>query len=163
MLGGATIRDCVRNALAGGIVITPDLLGIVSGLTSGVAYAVLIILARALTQRFNPYALVFIQNCVIVLLLLPFVRTFPFEKWWIFAFMGLMHSTVAPFLYYRGLKDVKANSTAILGYFEPVGAIVLSIIFLRELPDIKVFLGGIFILVSGYLTISQRKLPVDEI
>lgn len=36
---------------------------------------------------------------------------------------------------------------AILGYFEPVGAIILALIFLHEVPDIKALLGGALIFI----------------
>lgn len=157
MLGGTTIAECIRSVFSEGFHLSDDLIGITSGLTSGVAYAVLIVLARVFTQRFNPYSLVFIQNSFIVLMLIPFVRVLPVEKLWVFAVMGLLHSTTAPFLYYRGLREVKASSTAILGYLEPVGAIILSIIFLSEWPDSKAIVGGVFIILSGYLVIRQRN------
>jgi len=157
MLGGATITECVRGVFSDGLHLSDDLVGILSGLTSGVAYAVLIVLARVFTKRFNPYALVFVQNAFIVMMLLPFVRVFPVEKMWIFGLMGLLHSTAAPFLYYRGLRDVRASSTAILGYLEPVGAIILSIVFLGEWPASQALVGGMFIIFSGYLTIRERN------
>jgi drug/metabolite transporter (DMT)-like permease len=156
MLGGATIAECIRSVFREGFHLSDDLIGITSGLISGVAYAVLIVLARVFTQRFSPYNLVFVQNSFIVLMLLPFVKVFPAGKLWIFAVMGLLHSTIAPFLYYRGLREVRASSTAILGYLEPVGAIILSIIFLSEWPDSKAVIGGVLIILSGYLTIRQR-------
>ncbi|MEE9523203.1 MAG: EamA family transporter [Thermodesulfovibrionales bacterium] len=156
MLGGATIAECIKSVFAEGFHLSDDLIGITSGLFSGVAYAVLIILARVFTQRYSPYNLVFVQNTFIVLMLLPFIKVFPAEKLWIFAIMGLLHSTMAPFLYYKGLREVKASTTAVLGYLEPVGAIILSIIFLSEWPDSKAIIGGIFIIVSGYLVIRQR-------
>ncbi|UCG77726.1 MAG: EamA family transporter [Nitrospirota bacterium] len=156
MLGGATIYDCVRSVFREGLHLSDDLIGITSGIISGVAYAVLIILARVFTQRFNPYNLVFVQNSFIVLLLLPFIRIFPADRLIIFAAMGLIHSTIAPFLYYRGLREVKASSTAVLGYLEPVGAIILSIFLLNEWPDRKAIYGGILIILSGYLVIKQR-------
>lgn len=157
MLGGVTIAECIRSVFSEGFQLTADLMGIFSGLSSGLAYAVLIILARVFTRRINPYVLVFVQNGFIVLMLLPFIKEFPVEKTWIFLLMGLLHSTVAPFLYYRGLRQVRANSTAILGYLEPVGAIVFSIIFLNELPDIRAVLGGSLIIISGYITIARRE------
>jgi drug/metabolite transporter (DMT)-like permease len=162
MLGGATISECIRSVFAEGFHLSDDLIGITSGLISGVAYAVLIVLARFFTQKYSPYNLVFVQNCFIVLMLLPLVKVFPVEKLWLFAIMGLLHSTTAPFLYYKGLREVKASSTAVLGYLEPVGAIVLSIIFLKEWPDSKAIIGGIFIIVSGYLVIKQRDVDRKE-
>lgn len=153
MLGGSALTGSLKSMFREGLSFTPDLVGVLSGLFSGVAYAVLIILARVFTQRFSQYALVFLQNTFIVVMLLPFIGEFPVEKLWIFAVMGLFHSTIAPFLYYRGMRHVTASTTAILGYFEPVGAITLSIMFLAEVPGIKVIMGGFLILVSGYITI----------
>lgn len=161
MLGGAAIVDCVTGVFSEGLSFTPDLVGVLSGLFSGFAYAVLIILARVFTQRFSYYVLVFLQNAFIVIMLLPFIREFPVEKTMIFAVMGLFHSTLAPYLYYRGMRYVTASTTAILGYFEPFGAIVLSMVFLSEVPGVNVIAGGLFILVSGYITIHGNGGGVD--
>ena len=155
MLGGATVMECFRNVFSHGIHLTPDLIGIISGLVSGVAYAVLVILVRVFTRKFNPYVLVFIQNFFMALILLPFVSSFPADKMWIFALMGALHSTAAPFLYYKGLSSVQANRAAVLGYLEPVGAIIFSMIFLSEFPPLNAYIGGGLILLSGYLTVKE--------
>ena len=42
-----------------------------------------------------------------------------------------------------------------LGYIEPVSAIILSMIFLNELPGINSVIGGILIIFSGYLTLKS--------
>ena len=67
--------------------------------------------------------------------------------------MGIVHSTVAPILYYKGLQTVTANRAAVLGYLEPVSAILFSMVFLNEIPHLYSFFGGVLILFSGYLTI----------
>jgi drug/metabolite transporter (DMT)-like permease len=155
MLGGATITECIKGVFNKGIYITSDLLGIASGLLSGFFYALLIVLVRFFTQRFNPYVLVFLQNLFMALLLLPFINYVPFEKLWLFIIMGAVHSTIAPFLYYKGLSSVLANRAAILGYIEPVGAIIFSMIFLNEYPHLRAYFGGGLIVLSGYLTIKK--------
>lgn len=155
MLGGATVTECIRSVLTEGLHMTSDLSGIASGLSSGFFYALLIILVRIFAQRSNPYILVFFQNLFMALMLLPFIKSMPFEKFWIFAFMGVLHSTAAPFLYYKGLRSVQANRTAVLGYIEPVGAIILSMIFLSEFPHLRAYFGGGLILFSGYLIIRK--------
>ena len=50
--------------------------------------------------------------------------------------MGIVHSTVAPILYFKGLQTVTANRAAVLGYLEPVSAILFSMVFLNEKPGI---------------------------
>ncbi len=156
MLGGATILECFRSVFTRGVKPGPDLVGIVSGLLSGIAYAVVVILIRVFSRRFNPYVLVFFQNLFMTVMLLPFVRTFPAEKIWFFLLMGALHSTAAPFLYYRGLSYVQASRAAVLGYLEPVGAIILSVIFLGERPLLNTYIGGGLIILSGYLTIKEE-------
>jgi drug/metabolite transporter (DMT)-like permease len=132
------------------------MIGILSGLLSGIFYALLIILIRVFSQKMNPYVLVFFQNLFIAFILFPFVKVFPAEKLWLFALMGATHATAAPFLYYRGLRSVLASRAAVLGYLEPVGAIIFSIILLGEIPGMRSYLGGALIILSGYLTIKEK-------
>jgi drug/metabolite transporter (DMT)-like permease len=70
--------------------------------------------------------------------------------------MGVVHSTIAPVLYYRGLRDVSASRTAVLGYLEPLCAILLGMLILHEMPGIRSLYGGILIISSGYLTIRAQ-------
>ncbi len=159
MLGGGTLTSCIDIIFQEGIKPTQDFLGILSGIISGVAYAVLIILIRVYTQKFNSYVLVFIQNCFMVIALFPFVKPVSLKTLWILAFMGAIHSTLAPYLYYRGLKTVEANRAAILGYLEPFGAIIFSMIFLYEYPDMITIVGGFFIIISGFIVIKDNGNP----
>ncbi len=131
--------------------------GILAGLFSGFAYAILILLMRFYSKDYHPLVLSFLMNVTIALLLLPFIHEIPFHAIWSILFMGIAHSTVAPILYLEGLKTVTANKTAILGYLEPVCAILLSIVLLNEMPGVKSILGGSFILFSGYLTLKKSK------
>ncbi|MBI5848314.1 MAG: DMT family transporter [Nitrospirae bacterium] len=129
--------------------------GVLSGLASGIAYAVIIILARKYASGYRPFMLTYIVNITMVVCLAPFVRQFPMHALWSFLVMGLIHSIVAPMLYYRGLQDVSAGRAAVLGYLEPVCAILLSMIFLGELPGHNSLLGGVLILFSGFMTIRS--------
>ncbi len=132
-----------------------DMIGILSGLASGFAYAMLIIIARMHAGKYRPFMLTYIVNITIVVCLAPFVREFPSHAVWAFFVMGIVHSVIAPILYYRGIQDVTASRTAVLGYLEPVCAILLSMFFLQEVPGPNSLMGGMLILCSGYLTIRS--------
>ncbi|MDP2156467.1 MAG: EamA family transporter [Nitrospirota bacterium] len=132
-----------------------DMIGIFSGLASGISYAVLIIIARMHAKEYHPFLLTYIVNITILLCLAPFVREFPLYAVWAFFVMGIVHSIIAPVLYYRGLQDVSASRAAVLGYLEPVCAILLSMIFLSEMPGPNSLLGGMLILISGYMTVRS--------
>jgi len=136
---------------------TKETLGIMSGIISGFAYASIIMAARVYAQEFNPLVMAFVTNLTISLMLLPFVREFPSGALWSFLLMGVAHSTVAPILYYKGLAEVRASRAAIIGYIEPVGAIIFGMIFLGEYPALIALLGGALILFSGYLSITERR------
>ncbi len=157
MLGGVSSVESFWPIFKNGLGFSSDLIGIASGLTSGIAYAFLIILVRVFTQRFNPFILVFFQNAFIALILLPFIRYVPFNKLVLFAIMGAMHSTLAPYLYYHGLKVVQANRAAILGYIEPLGAIIFGMFFLYEYPGKMSIIGGLLIIISGYIIIRTNS------
>lgn len=137
--------------------------GILAGLFSGFVYAILVIIIRILAQSINPLVMTFFQNLFIAIFLIPVVILTPQlsnllispTSWLAFGIMGVVHSTIAPILYFRGIRDVTANKAAILGYLEPVCAIVLGIIFIGEVVNYKTVVGGLMILFSGYLTIRQ--------
>ncbi len=133
-------------------------LGIMAGALSGLAYAFLIIIVRKIASLYPSLLIIFIQNGIVAIVLLPFVFSMevPLQSWPYLVTMGILHSTIAPLLYVQGFKSVKANEAAILGYFEPVGAIVLALVFLHELPGLTALVGGILILYSGYMILAFR-------
>ncbi len=134
-------------------------LGIVAGALSGLAYAFLIIIVKKIAPVYSSLFIIFVQNCVTALVLLPFVLSmaFPLQYLPCFLVLGIFHSTIAPMLYVQGFRSVKANEAAILGYFEPVGATVLAFIFLHEIPHIQALAGGVLIVYSGYMIVKNSK------
>jgi drug/metabolite transporter (DMT)-like permease len=131
--------------------------GIMAGLLSGIAYAVIVIFLRLYSPHFNPLVLSFFTNLFIAIMLVPFVREVPLKGVWIYLFMGTVHSTIAPVLYYKGLQYVTANRSAVLGYLEPVSAIALGMLLLNEVPGVNSIIGGVLIMISGYLTLTTAK------
>ena len=129
--------------------------GIVAGIVSGVAYAFLIIITRKLSQMMMHH------KAVVVLLWMTVIITAPaaiLDQHHLTSRMalllvigGLVHSTVAPLMYFSALRHVMAQNAAILGYIEPLMAVPLAFLFLSEHPQTTAILGGVLILSSGYL------------
>jgi drug/metabolite transporter (DMT)-like permease len=134
-----------------------DTAGFAAGLVSGFAYAMVIILGRFLSRDFSPVLLTFVQNAVVAAGLAPLVRETSFDALVYYLVMGILLSTVAPVLYYKGLREVAANKAAVLGYLEPVSAILMGLFFLHELPGAYSLFGGALIVSSGYLTVRGEK------
>jgi drug/metabolite transporter (DMT)-like permease len=129
--------------------------GIMAGLLSGMAYAIIIIFLRLHSAKFNPLILAFFTNITVAILLAPFIREFPLHGLWSFPLIGIVYCTIAPILYYKGLQYVSANRAAVLGYLEPVCAIIFSFLLLDERPGIHSLIGGMLIIFSGYLTMRE--------
>jgi drug/metabolite transporter (DMT)-like permease len=136
-----------------------DRAGVMAGAASGLAYAFLILMIRALASRYTSLFFIFVQNSMIALFLLPFISGIsvsPRSFIYLVA-MGVIYSTIAPLIYVQGFRSVKANDAAILGYFEPVGAAILAFAFLDEVPGITPVFGGALILFSGYLILRSKR------
>lgn len=131
--------------------------GIIAGILSGITYALIIIIGRFVAKKFSMYVIIFFQNLMVVLLLLPFIQEVRSELIGYFVMLGIIHSTIAPLLYIRGLKEVSASKAAVLGYFEPVGAMLLALLILNEVPGSRSLYGGALIILSGYLIIVRDR------
>ncbi len=127
--------------------------GVIAGACSGLAYALIILMLRTLASKYMSIVIIFIQNGMVAIFLLPFILNIsvPAQSLPYLFILGVVHSSLAPLLYTQGFKRVRANEAAILGYFEPVGATLLAYVFLHESPGIAALVGGALILLSGYL------------
>lgn len=50
---------------------------------------------------------------------------------------------------------MKAQKGVIFTYLEPVSAIVFGFVFLAQQPTVLMFIGGILILLAGYIIVSK--------
>ncbi len=137
-------------------------LAIASGLFSGIAYAFVVIIIRVFSANYHPVIMTFVQNGLITaglfLLLLPsmsFKMNLEGINIYAILIMGIVHSTIAPVLYFHGMKSVTAQRGALIGYLEPVFSIILGVLFLKEIIDLKTAIGGALVLFSGYMTIKR--------
>lgn len=72
--------------------------------------------------------------------------------------VGIVHTGVAYLLYFDSVKSLKAQTTAILSYIDPVVAIILSTVFLKEKMTVLNGVGAVIILGSALLSeISTKK------
>ena len=60
------------------------------------------------------------------------------------------------------MKDLKAQSIAILGYIDPVSSVVFSIFLLREPFSIYQLIGGVIILLSAIISEKKPKPKIIE-
>ncbi len=136
-----------------------DILGIIFALVSAFCYAFLIIIAKYLIFNINSLIIMIYENFFSMLLILLLVPFFNFtlkvnsKILILYFFMAITHNFIAPYLYLTGLENIKAQFAAVLGYIEPISAIILEIIFLKNIPTIYTIIGGILIVLSGIIII----------
>ena len=131
--------------------------GIIAGTVSGVAYAVLVIVSRKLSRMMLHYKsvvlLLWITAAATAPVALSTAHVMTLQAGLLLLVGGLAHSTVAPLLYFSALRKVLAQHAAVLGYIEPLAAVPFAMVFLGEVPSSLSLIGGILIVVSGYIII----------
>ncbi len=129
------------------------LIGALCALGSAVTYGLLIACSKIIMKNLSPLTLIFYENGIGVLLLLPFALS---EKlpvnlttWLLLVILGVIHTMLAGFLYLSGLKEVKAQRAGVLAYIDPLSAVIFALIFLGELPGLLTIIGGLLIVLAG--------------
>ena len=78
--------------------------------------------------------------------------------WLTLGIVGIVHTGIAYALYFGGIRDVNAQTAAILSYLDPVLSILLSALILREPLDIISVIGAVLILGSAlYSELPNQK------
>ena len=80
-------------------------------------------------------------------------------------FVGVFHTGFAYTLYFGSMKSLKAQSVAILSYIDPVFALILSSLILKEQMTVTGFIGAVMVLGAAFvcdLPIEKSKGRVDE-
>jgi drug/metabolite transporter (DMT)-like permease len=71
--------------------------------------------------------------------------------------LGIMPTAIAHTLYFSSLSNLKSFETATMALLEPVGATILGIIFLKEMPAYIFVFGAILILLGIFFVVKDKK------
>ena len=136
--------------------------GIINAFAAACLYASVIILNKFI-KNVDDYTKTFIQLFMASMVLLPWVIyrnniIFDSPKSIILiAILGIAHTGIAYCLYFSAMKELKAQSIAILGYLDPVSSVVFSIFLLKEPFSIYQLIGGVIILGSAVIAEKNPK------
>lgn len=163
---------CIGIAMIGMVFVSGVLTGGIGGFTGillGVGAAVFYASVMFMNKRLSPigaYDKTIIQlftAAIVILLYLLFTGGLSFPpmetvSWVFLAVVGIVHTGFAYALYFGAMKDLSAQSIAILSYLDPVLSIILSALVLRESLDIFTVIGAVLILGSAlYSELPERK------
>lgn len=142
-----------------------ELAGIGFGLGAAFLYAFVVIFNK-LIKEMGGLDITIIQLTVASLILIPYVLlqgTVPLSLLNTGAiiklvWVGLLNTGVAYLLYFSSVQKLESQTVAIFSYIDPISAVVMSAIFLRENISGQQLVGGILILGGAF--ISGRKQQV---
>jgi RarD protein len=142
----------------GETLLSTDLIGIGYGIVAACFYATVTLTARWL--RVIPAAsLVFGQSVVSALILIPVALwrfgpsalAAPLPAVGLLAIVGIVHTAVALFLYFEGVRAIKVQHVGVLAYLDPVSAVLFAFLFLAEVPTGASLIGGGLVLLASAL------------
>lgn len=86
-------------------------------------------------------------------------------KTWLFILvLGVIHTGVGFLLYFSSMKELNAQSIAILSYIDPISAVIIAAVLLGETMTPIQILGGVLILGATFLSerVEVNAQKIDE-
>lgn len=77
------------------------------------------------------------------------------------ALVGVIHTALALYLYFQGLRQVKVQHVGVLSYLDPVSAVLFAYLFLGEVPAPASLAGGALIL-GGSALLLRRSAETQQ-
>jgi RarD protein len=128
-------------------------IGILFGLGAAVLYAT-VILSNKFIKNVEGLHRTFLQFLAAVAVLIPYVLmtsginlgNLDGKGWMFLLIVGFIHTGITYCLYFSSLKELPGQKAAILSYIDPLVAVVISVVILKETMTVWQALGGMLIL-----------------
>lgn len=142
-----------------------DLRGVALGLGAAVFYSAVILLNKKASEvpAFDRTAIQLGVSAVVMLLYGMFAGDlkglqFSANTALLLAVVGIVHTGITYFLYFGAVGKLSAQTVAVFSYIDPVTAVVLSALLLREPLGVFSILGAVLILGSALISeLPERK------
>lgn len=154
---------CVLIALAGMVLVSgvlqvgftglSEMRGVLLGLGAAAFYTSVVLMNKKITH-ISAYDKTIVQLVCAAIVLVPYVLLtgeYAATQWsWsgliLVLVVGILHTGVTYTLYFGSMERLKAQTVAIFSYIDPIVAILLSAVLLREKMDGLAILGTVMIL-----------------
>lgn len=147
---------CVSGIMESGLPSVQELKGVLLGVGAAVLYASVMFLNKKLSP-IPAYDKTILQLGSAVVMILPYllltqstiVPEMTPAQWAVLLLLGIFHTGVAYTLYFGSMKNLHAHTIAVFSYLDPVIAVVLSALLLKEPMSPANIIGTILILGSA--------------
>ena len=166
---------CVGAAFAGMVLLSgitegaqaqgSNLRGILLASGAAVFYASVMLMNKKLSP-IPAYDKTIVQLSAAALVILPYLlftsglslQGLTAVQWVLLAVVGIVHTGIAYAMYFGAIKDLPAHTIAIFSYLDPVLAVILSTLILKEPLSIWGICGAVLILGSAlYSELPERN------
>lgn len=130
--------------------------GILFGIVSAVFFAIRNILMKKHVKKYDSSLLMFYQNGLVAIFLLPtfffihFETSTYFNEFHYVLFLGLITTAFGHSLFVKSFKNFSATTAALLSSVQPVYGIILGLL-INEIPNANTIIGGAIILTAVVL------------
>lgn len=160
LVGMVFVSGILQTGFGGG----SEYVGVLFGLGAACFYASVMILNKKL-HDIEAYDRSVMQLGVAGVVILPYVlltqhvaaADFTVTVVILLAVVGIVHTGVCYALYFAGMKDLPAQTVAIFSYIDPVVAILLSALFLKEPLGVYGVIGAVLVLGATFISELPEK------
>ncbi|WP_326098373.1 DMT family transporter [Paenibacillus lautus] len=140
------------------------MLGIGYGLIAAGFYAVLT-MTNKFIRGLDGLTIPLLQLGLSVLLLFPLVLftdgfNFPSLTWrpiFVMLLLGVLHGGIGFYMFFAGMKGLKAQSIAVLSYVDPLTSLMISALIIREGMTMQQLIGAALLLGSIWIGETRTK------
>lgn len=130
-----------------------DAIGVAFGLGAAVLYATVILLNKFITGVSGIHR-TFLQFLAAIAVLIPYVsftggfhlNVLDTTGWICLLIVGLVHTGITYCLYFSSLRNLPGQEAAILSYVDPLVAVIIGVVVLKEPLSWQQLTGGLLIL-----------------
>jgi drug/metabolite transporter (DMT)-like permease len=141
--------------------------GIGLALLAAITYALVVVLLKRLTANVDPLRVVVWQAAAAALVLSPAALAGGYSigarEAGYLAVLGIVLTGATGVVYVVAIRVVPATTVGILGYLEPLAAVVLSAAILGERPSPWVAIGGAAIVAAGLVVVVEGAREPDVV
>lgn len=140
-----------------------EIFGLIIALLSGLCYGILGFFSKMAVLHHSSIKLTTYQIIISVILLTPFLFFMHFKLnlniLELLLITGIIHTALALFFWYDSFNYLNVITVSIFSYLDPLFAILLGAIFLKQIPTFYQIIGAFFIIIAGLaISLSQIKL-----
>ena len=155
VLGMVFVSGVMSDGLSGG----SDMRGIAFGLSAAAVYAAVVLMNKR-AGDIPAFDMTVVQLGSAAVVLVPYTlltedissEMVNVKTVLLLFVVGIVHTGFAYALYFSAIKELKAQTAAIFSYIDPLTAVLLSAVLLKEPLGIDIIIGGVLIIGSAVIS-----------